>query len=282
MGAAGIKVTSSYNTVLGNKVDDVGTHGLWLSATNATVQGNTLIGNSVTNAGRLTTNTYSGIRLSASTGGTLQRNTVTGNSSIDNQTTPTHKYGLELSNAGVLVDNNIVSGNTIVGWVTGETAGVTTQANYWTNTTSANVIAGSSSTTNPVLELISKFGYKWTLNASGGNGLNLQTTTFQSLSGSSGLARFAHLNATDTAPVIVVDNRSAGKSIYINNNGAEKFSVAADGATSTASVKTTAYATASRPSATTLGVGTRIYDSTLNKPIWSDGTAWRDAVGAAV
>ncbi|WP_320536345.1 hypothetical protein [Pseudarthrobacter sp. IC2-21] len=41
-------------------------------------------------------------------------------------------------------------------------------------------------------------------------------------------------------------------------------------------------ATASRPTAASMGAGTMIYDSTLSKPIWSDGTVWRDAAGTAV
>lgn len=40
-------------------------------------------------------------------------------------------------------------------------------------------------------------------------------------------------------------------------------------------------ATGSRPSATTVGAGAQFYDTTLHKPIWSDGTAWRDATGTA-
>ena len=43
-----------------------------------------------------------------------------------------------------------------------------------------------------------------------------------------------------------------------------------------------AYSTAGRPSAVTEGVGAMIYDGTLSKPIWSDGTMWRDAAGATV
>lgn len=41
-------------------------------------------------------------------------------------------------------------------------------------------------------------------------------------------------------------------------------------------------ATGSRPSAATAGQGTQFYDTTLSKPIWSDGTNWRDAAGAIV
>lgn len=42
------------------------------------------------------------------------------------------------------------------------------------------------------------------------------------------------------------------------------------------------FATASRPSAATAGAYTMIWDTTLNKPIWSDGTNWRDATGTVV
>jgi len=40
--------------------------------------------------------------------------------------------------------------------------------------------------------------------------------------------------------------------------------------------------TASRPSASTVGQGAQFYDTTLHKPIWSDGTNWRDASGTVV
>jgi lysophospholipase L1-like esterase len=43
-----------------------------------------------------------------------------------------------------------------------------------------------------------------------------------------------------------------------------------------------AVATGSRPSASTVGVGAMIYDTTLGKPIWSNGTAWTDATGTTV
>lgn len=42
------------------------------------------------------------------------------------------------------------------------------------------------------------------------------------------------------------------------------------------------YTTATRPSASAMGVGASCFDTTLNKPIWSDGTNWRDAAGTIV
>lgn len=41
-------------------------------------------------------------------------------------------------------------------------------------------------------------------------------------------------------------------------------------------------ATGSRPSASAVGQGAQFYDTTLNKPIWSTGSAWVDASGATV
>lgn len=41
-------------------------------------------------------------------------------------------------------------------------------------------------------------------------------------------------------------------------------------------------ATGSRPSASSVGQGSQFYDTTLNKPIWSTGSAWVDATGATV
>lgn len=43
-----------------------------------------------------------------------------------------------------------------------------------------------------------------------------------------------------------------------------------------------AFATGARPAVSSLPVGSDIYDTTLHKPIWSDGTNWRDAAGTVV
>lgn len=47
-------------------------------------------------------------------------------------------------------------------------------------------------------------------------------------------------------------------------------------------VRTGRNVTGSRPAAGTVGNGAMFYDTTLSKPIWSDGTVWRDAAGTAV
>lgn len=47
-------------------------------------------------------------------------------------------------------------------------------------------------------------------------------------------------------------------------------------------VKSGAVATGGRPTAAAAGAGGMIFDTTLNKPIWSTGSAWVDATGATV
>lgn len=53
-----------------------------------------------------------------------------------------------------------------------------------------------------------------------------------------------------------------------------------DGRTSFAApVQLKTYATGARPSAATAGTGASIFDTTLGKPLWSDGTDWKDSTG---
>jgi hypothetical protein len=83
--------------------------------------------------------------------------------------------------------------------------------------------------TSASVDIVGKFGYKHTLNATGGYGLFLSTNGTATVSSSNGLARFQNTTTADTSPVVNIDNRSAGKSLFINNNGTEKFSVDKDG-----------------------------------------------------
>lgn len=47
-------------------------------------------------------------------------------------------------------------------------------------------------------------------------------------------------------------------------------------------IVTKANTTAGRVAASSAGAGAHYYDTTLNKPVWSDGTNWRDATGTIV
>lgn len=47
-------------------------------------------------------------------------------------------------------------------------------------------------------------------------------------------------------------------------------------------VRVPALTTGNRPAAATVGAGSHMFDTTLGKPIWSDGTNWKDATGTTV
>lgn len=94
-----------------------------------------------------------------------------------------------------------------------------------------------------------------------------------------------------TAPVVYLSGGTGGLvvnggNLYMDNDNTRDI-----GSTSSlrpryvrvgTAVVTGSAATASRPNAVTAGVGAMFYDSTLKKPIWSDGTTWRDSAGTAV
>lgn len=49
-----------------------------------------------------------------------------------------------------------------------------------------------------------------------------------------------------------------------------------------APLATQAVPTLARPAASSVAAGTQIYDQTLSKPIWSNGSIWHDAAGESV
>jgi hypothetical protein len=70
---------------------------------------------------------------------------------------------------------------------------------------------------------------------------------------------------------------------FTPNAPADSLKVAANGLVTFATAsRSTPYTTAGRPSASALGAGTCIYDVTLSKPIWSNGTTWKDSAGTTV
>lgn len=83
---------------------------------------------------------------------------------------------------------------------------------------------------------------------------------------------------------------SLNAALSFNDSATIDFTVAgtgtpADPMTVTAITKTVpwpTYPTAGRPSAATLGAGAFFYDTTLSKPMWSNGTVWKDAAGTTV
>jgi hypothetical protein len=79
--------------------------------------------------------------------------------------------------------------------------------------------------------------------------------------------------ATDVAETAQIQGMDGGRPENTGLAGAKLASI--DGGAGRA-------ATGSRPTAASAGAGGMFYDTTLGKPIWSDGTTWKDATGTVV
>lgn len=121
--------------------------------------------------------------------------------------------------------------------------------------------------------------------AQDGTTRKLYTTVRGGLAGKSLLA--ANESAADGQVIIGAQTSDGGSwaavsfgtaaDAIIYRPGSKQLSLLADG-----SFRTGRAVTGSRPTATSRGAGAQFFDLTLNKPIWSDGTVWRDAAGTAV
>jgi pectate lyase-like protein/parallel beta helix pectate lyase-like protein len=132
-----------------------------------------------------------------------------------------------------------------------------------------------------VLEALSSLRVSWnqttalqlnfdTISAAGSN-------TNQDIKLDSKAASLVKVNMTNNSGIngFQVGNGAATAAEVFRVTGAGKVTAAS---TITPLVSTTA----ARPSAATAGAGAMYYDTTLSKPGWSDGTAWRDAAGTAI
>jgi hypothetical protein len=89
-----------------------------------------------------------------------------------------------------------------------------------------------------------------------------------------------HNRSTAAQPVIITKghaSQSAAMQSWRTSGDVEVASV-----TTAGGFRPLQVATGSRPTAASAGVGAMIYDTTLSKPIWSNGTVWKDAAGTTV
>lgn len=110
--------------------------------------------------------------------------------------------------------------------------------------------------------------------ANGSNGsLLLGDGTAAPVSGISGVGAFLFFTAGATTVGHVSDNTAdlGGASNY-------RFRYIRAGT----AIRTGTFATGGRPAAATAGAGAMVFDTTLNKPIWSTGAVWVDATGTTV
>jgi hypothetical protein len=91
------------------------------------------------------------------------------------------------------------------------------------------------------------------------------------------------LTSSDSTLANVVTNPVAG-TYQVGSAGIVQgpLNLMGSAVTVMAPLGTQAVATSARPDPTTVPAGTQIYDSTLGKPIWSNGTVWHDSTGASV
>lgn len=75
--------------------------------------------------------------------------------------------------------------------------------------------------------------------------------------------------------------RGSGQ-IGLAHAGADLLWVDGTGVKAVVPIRALAEATANRPNAATAGAGAQMFDTSLGKPIWSDGSIWVDATGASV
>jgi hypothetical protein len=128
-----------------------------------------------------------------------------------------------------------------------------------------------------------------------GNSQAVVATGFTENTPRAGATACVQIDAGSTATLIHTANTSplvlTGDTVLLNDGGGLSLpgyifsgdSAFIQGQISTGSpLKLLTTTTAGRPTAASAGQGACIYDTTLGKPIWSTGTAWRDAAGTTV
>ncbi len=100
--------------------------------------------------------------------------------------------------------------------------------------------------------------------------------------GASAIALGVNASAPNTSSVAIGANAVASANNQIKIGGAGSAVVTEGPITAGGFVRTAAYTTAGRPSASTVGVGAMIFNSSTGMPNWSNGSAWVNASGVAV
>jgi putative cofactor-binding repeat protein len=256
----GISATGPHSTITGNTIDGALNHGIWAAAYS------TVTGNTIRNAGKAFTVDgllYGGVTIDAPIG-----SIVTGNTILDDRATKTMAYIAKAVNG--TLGGNIIGPNAGSGWnqaspYSGFTATTDITIDTHTNTggITLNRIYGPGATPLILGSTANALSQFWVGNTS---------TTIDAQMG-------IRTNSTSrvTAVIKAVTSQTSDLLQIQDSAGAVMAKIGING-----SIKANTFATGSRPSAVTVGAGAQVYDTTLSKPIWSDGTVWRDAAGTAV
>lgn len=290
----GIKLRSSkYNVINGNVCAENGRSGIQISfqATNtsppyndnegvysAGSNFNTITNNTITHSTGTPTSvspTNSGIYLHTGSNNTISGNVIHG---------PRQGIGVYYGS----LENSIVSN--VIAYRYVDKAGIDVEGGTGKNNrnriigNTVSAIAG----TNPMHARINEgdsnlfFGNTYLMN--GATGTPTREVTGSSSTGNRLLFESSDGTFTDngTTTTIIVSSGSVASSLLFGAAGDVQLSRTAASVLSLGAddvIRTGRNVTASRPSASTVGAGAMFFDTTLAKPIWSDGTNWKDATG---
>jgi hypothetical protein len=94
--------------------------------------------------------------------------------------------------------------------------------------------------------------------------------------------KVTHTWGSGTPEGAITANVGSWHSNYSGSGFGHYQKMTGTGNTGWAAVGFQPFTTAARPAASLAGIGGTYFDTTLNKPGWSDGTSWRDATGTAI
>lgn len=259
----GISVTADRCTVVGNNVEDTFNHGITAGG-----KGTTVTGNYVRNVGKENPALgFGGICLDTGASYCV----VVGNRVTDDQGTHTMGYGVKINSSG---GYNKVGPNSIDGWLTSAYNGFLS--------TDLNIDAESYNNGFAFPRVFTDYLASKTSSGSISCSSTMYLTN-QIIIGS-GASKTSQLTVLSNAPasrsnmaLVVQTGQTANALDVYNKDGNVIASVTKDGA-----VKPLTTTTTNRPTAASVGAGAMAFDTTLNKPIWSTGSAWVDASGATV
>jgi hypothetical protein len=187
--------------------------------------------------------------------------------------TPNDTFGIGL---GVAADSNSVIGNVIL-------SQSTTSAAIFAESTGSDPANGNIIASN-IMGAAVPYSVDTTQNVviKNSNGVYTIDSTLtidrSDSSGFSGRALMTLLTSSDNANGQIIVN----KPISFTDSGGVGVRLITGGITSSSTITPQTGATGARPSASTAGAGAMYYDTTLGKPIWSTGAAWKDAAGTTV
>jgi parallel beta-helix repeat protein len=216
-----------------------------------------------------------GISILSGPNTTVNRFVVRGNEIVDKRTTPYGNYSIYMSGA----PQSVIQANTHSGFRQGSTVADdnATESNITGTKTFrslAGFVAGARAGANAATGTVPGFD----INGAAGSlrPFRILTAGIARWSLRGGTTAESGSNAGTDLELVAHDDDGTGSRVPLTVRRSDgRLSLGAP-------LRLMQYTTAGRPSASTAGVGAAIYDTSLSKPVYSDGANWRDAAGTVV